>query len=82
MKSHLAFLFIASLVTFNLQAATSISKKKINGPECTAHLMSALNIKSEEAYQICSSHNEEVKLCLIQNRQLGKKELLKKCHQK
>lgn len=70
------------LTTFNTHAGTSISKRKINGPECTSHIMKVLGVKAEEAYQICSSHSEEVKICLIQNRKLNKQELLKKCQQK
>jgi hypothetical protein len=83
MKNFFSILiFPALLITTSLHAETRISKNKINGPECTTHLIKVLNIKPEEAYQICSSHSDEVKVCLIQNSKLSKKEILKKCHTK
>lgn len=81
-----SFLLLCSIGTFiminSAFANVAINKKKINGPECTSHLMKVLKINSNDAYQICSSHSEEVKLCLIQNKQLRKNELLKKCQNK
>lgn len=84
MKNLLKVLIATSILTttFSVNAESSISKRKINGPECTSHIMNALGLKAEEAYQICSSHTEEVKICLIQNRKLNKQELLKKCQKK
>jgi hypothetical protein len=76
------FIFSLSITSSILFAGQTVSKQKINGPECTGHLMKALNLKALDAYQICSAHGEETKVCLIQNNTLSKRDLVRKCHQK
>lgn len=77
MKSITIIVFL--MLSINSYSDT-VSKNKVMGPECTGHLMKKLKLNSEDAYQICSQHNEETKLCLIENSKLSKKELMKKCH--